>query len=533
MTSKSDGNGWVLDGLLLVLLFVAALHAFHHYAGSSPIVWVDTFNDEKEVERCLTQSSCTFVGMQTSLPGQFHAVSWLSWRTLLAWLGIGSDGTHLVLQLADAAMVVLVFVLGRQLAGAPAGLLAVLILMLGIGEFPIRSTALFNTRPLPFLGSVLLLSCTAAALRPTAATLLMAAAVAAILTNVHLACVISAVSVVAIALFAPARRLRLALIAASGFAAATFLLAPPSWLTNFASIGSRGGSHGVVSAPPLDNPLTLWAWLGIAMWLAAWLARTPAVVLYRRQAAGAIALLLPFLLAFSVAPLVGIDAGTKYLAHLKAPTALAAALPLGWLAAAALARVMPAALHSLAERVGLVFVVALIAFPDPRLPSAVGERVPTIADLNALQTILMAERGWRLPDVLERLKSPDAMPILTGFLFRSAQAAPAEPALQSDLAATVALLAPDELPQPLPADWQVVRRGTGAVTVLILGPSLIDWSRFEVCGADGACRQSDLRLAAQGESLQAPHLPLPWPKPTGRLRLKLPLRAASAGESYQ
>jgi hypothetical protein len=63
-------------------IFVAALIA-NRRAATSLLVWSDTFNDQADANRCLTENLYTLLGTQTSIRGLFHAVAWLDLRTLL------------------------------------------------------------------------------------------------------------------------------------------------------------------------------------------------------------------------------------------------------------------------------------------------------------------------------------------------------------------------------------------------------------------------------------------------------------------
>src|SRR6185369_9678856 len=199
----------LLTAATLIALFVASLLASLRLAGWSPIVWIDTFNDEQEVQRCLVDDSCTLTGMSTSVPGQAHAVTWLELRSLLAWLGVGLDGAHLAIQISNALAVVLVFHLATTLAGPVAGTFAAWLTMDHVEQFA-RATALYNTSPMLFFGAVLVLACTAAVARPGVASVALVALVAAVMANIHISCAMAGASIVWVALLAPRRRLLLA-----------------------------------------------------------------------------------------------------------------------------------------------------------------------------------------------------------------------------------------------------------------------------------------------------------------------------------
>jgi hypothetical protein len=55
--------------ITLLMIAACALVAVHRVGGPSAAVWVDTLNDQAEVQRCLERSQCTMYGMGTSVPG--------------------------------------------------------------------------------------------------------------------------------------------------------------------------------------------------------------------------------------------------------------------------------------------------------------------------------------------------------------------------------------------------------------------------------------------------------------------------------
>ncbi len=515
----------------LAALFISALVVSHRAAGSSPIVWFDTFNDEDEVQQCVTSNSCTPTGVATSVPGLVHAVGWLEWRTLLTWFGFGIDGTHLVLQIVDAVAVVLIFWLAERLAGPLAGAAAVWIAMVGLGATGVRSTALYNTVPLPFLGTVFVIACTAAVERPGVVSLGLAALVGAVMANVHLACVLTGASVLGVALLAPQRRLFLAIFAAVLFAAATFAVAPPSWLHNFSSLLHHRGSSGSTAGGMQGVDLLLWAAFAVGAWLASWFSRAPAVVEYRHRSRGALAVLVPFLAAFVVAPHFGLDPNSKYLAHLKAACGIAAALPLALVADAVMQSLSRRGLRLPLERAAPIVLAALMIIPQPLSRGADDENLPTMADIAAVTTMLHEQHAWNLTDTLERLKTPEGMVVRTALrhLGGSVDAAPAV-AEDSESSALLMILRADELPQPLPSNWQIVRRSRRTAVALIHVQSRIDWSTFAACmrPADDPtqeCVETSFRFAS-GTLSAVPGMPRSDVRSRGTLSLRLHLRPA-------
>ena len=521
-------NRSVLNAVTLMTMFVAGMVGYLRYAGTSPIAWTDTLSDEHTVQRCLVENACTLEGMGTSIPGLVHGVGWLEVRTLLARLGLDVNGVHLLMQVLNALMVLLTFHVAKQLAGPLAGSLAVAIL----GVTYVRFTALYNTSPLPFLGAVFVLACTAAVERPGVPAVVLAALVAAVMANIHMACVVTGVSVVWVALLAPRRRFALAGLGAVSFALATFLVAPPGWLHNLASVLQPHDANAPAArAMPVPYGDLYWMQVASVAWVASFAGRDPVWVTYRRQCSGALAVLIPFLAAFSLAAHLGVDPRTKYLAHLKPAGAIAVAVPIALLARARCRNALSRRILRSLEQI-LPFVAALmVAVPAPSAFLADDERTPTMRDLAAVGRMLHSERGWNMPAIFERLKTPQSALVFTAIQrFGSVPSGPMPAA--ADLATTALLLrlGADVLPQPVPPNWRVVRRSTRAATVMVFMPSTrIDWSTFQICTqpADAvapACSEGSMRLDATAPIVIAPGMPSPIQRRRGTLTLQVPLR---------
>lgn len=519
----------------LVVLFIAALIANLRLAGTSPIVWVDTFNDESEVQQCLANDSCTLTGVSTSVPGQAHAVAWLELRSLLAWFGAGIDGAHLTMVVLNSLAAVLVFALAAQLGGPLAGALATWIFLHRIDAL-LRTTALHNMSILPFFGAVFVLACVAIVARPGFVSVTLAALVAAVMANIHLACVLTGASVVWVALTAPRWRMLLAAYGAILFALATFAVAPPTWMHNLTSLLQRNGprGHAVVVTGP-NEAMVAWTAFAVGAWVVSYVMRAPAWNAYRRRAHGAIAVIVPFVAAFLIAPRFGLHPEAKYLLHVKAASAIAAALPIGLAVRAIVRALSMQPLLSLVESVvpwALAFVVAL---PGPRGVTAGAlraddERMPTMRDVTAVARILRDEHGWDVARMIERLKTPHGLPVLDG-LKRAAEAGRPRDAVAPDGTSSAVLMVVDtaDLPDTLPSSWTVVRRSASAATVLALLQSRVDWSALMICmqASDGSpqrCERSGWRLDDE-VATSVPHMP-PGGKWRGTLQLWLPLRPA-------
>jgi hypothetical protein len=328
----------------------------------------------------------------------------------------------------------------------------------GLGTTEIRFTALYNTIALPFLGAVFVLACTAAVERPGVVSLGFPALVGAVMANVHEACFLTGASVLWVALLAPRRRLFLTAYAAVLFAVATFVVAPPCWLNNFTNLLHHQGSGASMDVRRLQgSDLLRWGAFAVGAWLASWFSRAPAVVEYRHRCQGAPAVLVPFLAAFIVAPHFGLDAGAKYLAHVRAACAIAAALPLGLVAGAVMQPLSRRRLRSLPEQATPIALASVMIVPIRQGGTADYEGTPTMADLQAVARILR-EQGWSPTNILERLKVPEGMLVLTGLRHMSGAVDGATPAAaDSETSALLMTLRADELPQPLPSNWKIVR----------------------------------------------------------------------------
>jgi hypothetical protein len=193
-----------LHAVAVLAIFAGALVDIVRVGGTSPIAWTDTFNDEVAVQACLVDNTCTLFGLGTSLPGLVHTVGWLDFRTLLEWLGLGLRGTVLVVQAFNALAAAIVFDLATLLSGPLVGTTAVFLWSFGVATRAVQGELVYNTAPLLFMGAVFVVACTAAIEKPSALTIALAALVAAILANVHLACVLAGFSVIGAALCAAA-----------------------------------------------------------------------------------------------------------------------------------------------------------------------------------------------------------------------------------------------------------------------------------------------------------------------------------------
>ena len=528
-----------LNAAATAALFAGALLASLRENGTSPIAWTDTLNDEISVRQCVTNDSCTLTGTGTSVRGYFHAVGWFELRSLLGWLGVGLNGSHIVIQVLNALATALVFAIAQRLGGRLAGVLAAWLFWDGYASLNIETAALYNSPPLPFLGAVFLLACMAAVERPGMLSVALAALVAAILANIHLACVLAGLSVVWVALLAPHRRIRLATFGALVFALATFLVAPPLWLHNAATLLQPPPPLGNVSvAPRLEGfGVICWSLLAVVAWIASLRSPSATWARCRRRATGALAVMVPFIAAFLTAGLVGLDATAKYLAHVVAASAIAAALPIALAARQLLHNLRADAADSWRRSTVRMVRVApfVLAVMLPLTSSPAKDPPPTISDLQAVSRVLRDQHGWTAQQMVANVQASSGAVAVMG-LRELAIADPMPETAVGDPTASAILvsLGSADLPSPLPPNWVVIRASYPTALVLIVTRSRIDWSRFDVClrlrdGPAQPCQESGLLFEKDAPALKARNMPWGGPHWSGTLALRVPLRAPVPG----
>jgi hypothetical protein len=150
----------------------------------------------------------------------------------------------------------------------------------------------------------------------------------------------------------------------------------------------------------------------------------------------------------------------------------------------------------------------------------------TMGDIEAFAHVLGNERGWSRTRVQRRVRGVDPQTIVTALLQENGKAFTDRGAAE-DADATSALLLEvpvSELPDPLPNAWTVVRRTAGHAAVMILAPSLLDWSRSSLCAGEG--QDERCILADDVGAGSAQRLP-----DRGRLVLRLPVAPTSTPSS--
>lgn len=520
--TEPPGRSAAVAAAQLVLLASAAL-ALVRVAGTSPILWMDTVNDQVEVRRCIEDDSCSLSGVQTSIRGLSAAVSWLQLRTLATWAGAGLGDQHRLILFLDAVALGLLLLLGNRLGGAIAGSLAVLLVVYDIGGV-IRMSALHNSVALLFLGTVLLLSCSAAVARPGIGAIVAAAASAAILANVHLVGAVAGLSVALVALAAPRRKLLHAAAASLLFVSATIALAPTGWIENALALLGPSAQRTSAQVAGITSPTFAWASFAVAALALSIPLRGPIANRYRHSALAPIAIVLPLLATFVVATSFGFAPEAKYLAHAKPAIALAAALVFAASTTAATRALRAERLRApLAVAVSLAC-AGLVAVPSWSHSSVVEPPALTFDDLDAAIEVLDSDLEWSRAQILQRLKSPPGIAVLTAAMQHPLAGLP-----QSDTDDAVALFAglpPGKVPRPLPDGWYHLGETADLASVLVVSRAAIDWNRIEVCAA----RRGERKACDVGEwtytetsGVRVSGMPPAGVGWTGDLRLRLRL----------
>ena len=496
----TGGRAARLVWLDLVVLVLAWL-AIHWWGETSPMLWIDTMNDQRDVRHCLVQGVCTSLGEATSVGGVYHAVGWLDFLGLARLAGLGLDSLYVGLQVLSAIGVMLAGATARRAWGTSAGLFAAFACF----YFTVGSAnqqVIYNTTLLPFLGAVFLLVGAAAVNRPGPASIALTALVGALLASIHSACVVSVISVVWVALLAPRHRVKLAAVGAAVFVGTALAIGPAAWVISVDHALSASTSTTRAHPAAMEGMKAALATYGtlIALALAARLVTRPD---RRRFVDVALAIALPMLAAsFAAAATSTVPTYAKYLAHV-APSG---SVLIAALAAAASARISSALaqisiLPAGSTRVVPPLLYAVIALQSSRwLPDrerAARRNSLSFDDAAGIPPVLAA-RGWTYAQVYRSLRSPHAAEILASFEML-APTFPLGPGLDDPTVVYVAKVETSAIPKPLPERWAVASQDRDLTVVLVFVRSFLSWSHFAACdpraaGGRDACVESGLSL---------------------------------------
>jgi hypothetical protein len=528
--------------------------------GTSPHVWEDTLIENLFVNDCLSQGQCTSIGARATV-GIVHSAGYLHWRTLLAWLGVGADGTYLHLLVMNALGVCLAALVARRLGGRLAAALTAPLMVACMG-LPMQLNVISDLAPMPFLGAVFLLVAQAAFSQRSMKLTALMGAVAGVMTNVYATGCLCGLSAVWVALLIPQRRWRHAAVALGSFAAATFFLSPATWIMNaqILIIGDAAGTgHPARPLDLQDLPLLRLTAVAFVAWLGAAVV-SPAL---RRRLDVPVAVFLPLLAALSAGKWFGrINPQDKYNAHAIAAVAVTVAVtmaafarwvwrglswpvPRDWssLAARATGGVLPFAAAGLIaagwaapqQRVpnrfsfgDLISVRAFLSSPPDWAWATEAEHLKgrdfpdfDYADLAFVEGVLGHDRGWSPSEAWRNLKCIDDTTRRAAVRWP-----PGWPAggMEGRRERAYLLKAPTPLVAgiPQPSNVIVAPHAPHNTTLLALGCSWIDWRSFRVCqtGPDGweaSCVASGLPDAGGPHSEYEHGIP-GMPPGTGRER---------------
>ncbi len=535
----------------VLLALLGAGLVFHvRLGGLEPALWTDTVFDQRAVAVCLAQDRCLDRGVPTSVPGLRHGTTWLHWRTLAERAGLDLAAVHVLLHLAGALTFVLTALAAARVAGPRAGVGAALVLAYVYSSHDFQPTVVYNNRILPLLGTLAWALCVAALATRHVAPLVLAAAVGALTTEVHIVFLLFAACLLASALLLPRPGRSLAAVLGT-YAALVVALSPGTWASNAAGIwrgiGPSPYTGGQFIWSPLDTERV--GLVGVAA-LAAGLVVTRGE--RRRRIAVLLAFTAPIMVVFEAAVFGGVTTQTdKYLGAWLG--GIAASLACGVSVAADRVRevlgrtwVGARGCAGLRGPLGTALQACLAAgiafWPGARLREwKVPGDLPGMTMKDARRVAEAARfHGWTLERTIPRLRSLLGHDLIQLMPVVAPRVEP-EGAVSGDLTAlTVLRVRPAWLPPAMPPGWEVLDRGRESVLLAVWAQSWVDWDRFEVCrvrtGADPVCRTSGFlvsrRLKVEENQVLLPGWP--WPNPEAeevevRLRVRFP---PSGGEQW-
>ncbi|MBN2495894.1 MAG: hypothetical protein JXR96_14985 [Deltaproteobacteria bacterium] len=501
---------WALGCLCLA----AALFAMLRRAGSSPLLWIDTLNDERQVRNCLQTDCCELHGATVSFGSLVQGASWQQMRSALAVLGGGVELAHILWAVIDSLCVCLLLLAGLRLGFPWAGALAAAMSLVMLDKVEFTQQMVWNFRPLFSLSVLCLLLCLACIQRPRFLLAAAAAFPAALACNIHLAAAPLGLAVLFACLFPAGARLCRLLGAGLVLLAVCGLSSPQAW---WHDLGLLLGGHwlpvpsaraGHVFYPVAIAGLAASAGLGLLACLPR--LRGPALLL--------LAVALPATAAFvTLKSCLELSQTDRYLL----PSVPAIALGLGLAA--------QAGLDALARRLPLL----------PELPRLPAQSAPVVAAAVVMMLIppghtdredalqyrhlyrvadFTASRAWSQQATFRRLRGPRTALLLEGLAAERHLPGSDE---QSDRTLYV------WLGQLVCKSGQVLERSLDRSLVVAEQPAALDWGGpLEIC-ASGTCEQILLKPSSERSkpSYALDHMPDPGhvSRVPVRLRLRVPL----------
>lgn len=519
----------------LAALFGVALWTSGHRLGWSPDVWQDTTIEDDFIRRCLEKDLCTMEGVGATV-GISHSAGYLHWRELLAAMGYDNDATHLALLAGTALGVTLVAFAALVYGGRVASALGAVLMAMHVG-FSTQLDVVTDVAPLPMLGAIFLVIALAAREAEHLGVTALMGLVGAVAANAYATGLLFGVSAAWVALSSTERRATHLGVALASFGAATFAIAPGTWLAALEAVFNRnvGNGNPVVGHSVFAIPEVILALLVVGVWTAAARSRAP----LRTALDVPVAIITPLLVPLVVGSVSGrLDPQPKYCSQMLAAIAFALAT-----AAVAVAhRALRTRLASLStsRRKALTFLapaLALVVVESHGMAEGLknfssGNQV-TYADIAAVKRFLGHDRSWTRARAAHNLKSTHnlALPTLVQGDDGWAATAP-EDGLQRAYVVKAPLRL---LPSPLPEGVVRVRDALGYATLVAVTCSWIDWRDFRACvkhpGVEGeVCTQTGLPdgLTIMGNAV-VPGLPEANASHLGRqtLTVRLPLHPSA------
>jgi hypothetical protein len=147
----ASGNMLRLGWLVLLLGLLVAMVRRH---GDSPLLWIDTLNDDHLVRACLEHDECRTRGATVSFGTLVQGGSWHELRAAASSLGLSRTGLHRLLLVLDALSLLLIAVAASRRAGIGAAVLAMAAWLALDHGMETPGALLWNYRPILWLAAI-------------------------------------------------------------------------------------------------------------------------------------------------------------------------------------------------------------------------------------------------------------------------------------------------------------------------------------------------------------------------------------------